>query len=83
MDALDIFALIVLLVLAATIAGGALLLGYLPGRIARKRSHPQADAVAACGWIGLLTGGLLLPVAYVWAFLEVPADSQKRMESDT
>lgn len=65
---LDYFALVVLLVLAATVVGGAVLLGYLPGRIARERAHPQAEAVAVCGWVGLLTCGILLPVAYVWAY---------------
>lgn len=65
---LDYFALFILLVLAATAVGGLLFLAYLPGRIARDRKHPQADAVGVCGWAGLLTGGVLLPVAYVWAY---------------
>lgn len=65
---LDYFALFILLVLASTIVGGALLLGYLPGRIARERNHPQAEAVGVCGWVGLLTAGVLLPIAYVWAY---------------
>ncbi len=81
MDTLDVFALIVLLVLAATIIGGALFLGYLPGRVAKDRSHPQADAIAVCGWIGLLTGGLLLPVAFVWAYLNVPVDPNSPVAS--
>lgn len=68
MTFLDLFALFVLLVLAATAVGGVVLLGYLPGRIAHSRNHPQADAVAVCGWFGLLSAGLLLPLAYVWAY---------------
>lgn len=68
MDMLDYFALLILLVLFLTAAGGVLLLGYLPGKIARRRSHPQADAVNVCGWMGLLTLGILLPVAFVWAY---------------
>ncbi len=70
---LDWFALLILCVLAATVVGGALALAYLPGRIARQRQHPQADAVSVCGWVGLATAGLLLPVAYVWAFWRFPA----------
>lgn len=79
---LEYFALLVLIVLAATAVGGAVLLGYLPGRIARQRSHPQADAVSVCGWIGLLTGGLLLPVAYVWAYLDKPSSVRNEGESE-
>ena len=45
------------------------LLGSLPGKIARSRNHPQAEAITVCGWLGLLlTGGLLWVVAMVWAY---------------
>ena len=46
-------------------------LGQLPGEIAHSRGHPQATAIAACGWIGLIFPPLW-PIAFVWAFL-VPA----------
>lgn len=72
---LDYFALFILIVLAATALAGVLLLGYMPGRIAKQRAHPQAEAVGVCGWMGLLTGGLLLPVAYVWAYWRFPLTS--------
>ena len=62
------FALAVLLILAAAAVVIWVVLGYLPGRIARDRNHPQADAISVCGWWGLLTMGLLLPVAYIWAY---------------
>ncbi len=68
---LEIFALIILVVLLASIIGGWLLLGMLPGRIARKRNHPQADAIAVCGWCGVITMGLLCPLAFIWAYTEV------------
>ncbi len=68
MDFLSLFALFVLITLLSSVIGIALLLGYLPGRIARERNHPQAEAVSMCGWVGLLTAGLLLPVAFVWAY---------------
>ena len=68
MSALDIFALIVLVVLVA--AGIAIwaILGMMPGRIARERGHPQADAINVCGWWGVITMGLLLPIAWIWAY---------------
>src|SRR5437899_551894 len=43
-------------------------LGGLPGAIARSRNHPQADAIAICGWMGIVTL-VLWPVAMVWAYL--------------
>lgn len=64
---LDWFALFVLIVLVIAAIGGVVLLGYTPGHIARQRKHAQAEAVAVCGWIGVLTMGVLLPVAYIWA----------------
>ncbi|WP_375778598.1 DUF3302 domain-containing protein [Bradyrhizobium sp. ma5] len=43
-------------------------LGQLPGRLARKWEHPYAAAVSVAGWIGIATGGLLWPLALIWAF---------------
>jgi len=68
MDFLDIFALVVLLTLLLTVVGVAGVLGWLPGHIAATRNHPQTDAIRICGWLGLLTLGILLPLAFVWAF---------------
>jgi amino acid transporter len=68
MTALDIFALIVLIVLAAAVIAIWAILGMMPGRIARERNHPQADAINVCGWWGVITMGLLLPLAWIWAY---------------
>ena len=68
MAVLDIFALIVLLVLLAAVVGVLIALGMMPGRIAHQRGHPQAEAIAVCGWWGLLTLGILLPLAWIWAY---------------
>ena len=65
---LDYFALAVLLILGTAAAVIWVLLGIMPGRIARDRNHPQADAISVCGWWGVLTMGLLLPLAYIWAY---------------
>lgn len=62
MSLLDVFALIVLAVLLVTAIAVIGVLGALPGRIARGRGHPQADAIAVGGWLGLLFGGVLWPV---------------------
>ena len=68
MSFLDLFALFVLLVLILVIIGVWIMLGMLPGRIARSRNHPQAEAINVCGWWGVITLGLLLPVAWIWAY---------------
>ncbi|MEK6249259.1 MAG: DUF3302 domain-containing protein [Planctomycetales bacterium] len=65
---LDYFALAVLLILVTAGVVIWVLLGIMPGRIARDRNHPQADAISVCGWWGVLTLGLLLPLAYIWAY---------------
>lgn len=68
MTGLDIFALIVLIVLIATGLAVWAMIGMYPGKIARDRGHPQADAISVCGWIGAITFGVLSPIAFVWAF---------------
>ena len=65
---MDIFALSVLITLVLSAIAIWVILGMLPGRIARQRNHPQADAIAICGWWGVITMGLLLPVAWIWAY---------------
>ena len=64
---LDIFALIVMAVLIVVVIWLVVLLGPLPGKIARERGHPQADAIFVLGWIGLITLGVAWLVALVWA----------------
>ena len=68
MSFLDIFALIILGVLLLSLVSIWVVLAMLPGRIARQRNHPQAEAINVCGWWGALTLGLLMPVAYIWAY---------------
>jgi uncharacterized BrkB/YihY/UPF0761 family membrane protein len=74
---LQVFSLLVLIVLLAAAVAIWVLLGMMPGRIARSRNHPQADAIAVCGWWGVITMGILCPLAFIWAYtrpLEVRAD---------
>lgn len=68
MTALDIFALVVLIVLIATVLAIWAMLGMYPGRIARRRNHPQAEAISVCGWWGAITLGILSPIAFIWAY---------------
>ena len=43
-------------------------LGMLPGVIARKRNHPQAEAINVLAWVGLLLGIVPWVIALVWAY---------------
>jgi hypothetical protein len=65
---IEYLALAVLLILVAAVVVIWVVLGMMPGRIARDRNHPHADAISVCGWWGVLTLGLLLPLAYIWAY---------------
>ena len=65
---LDIFALVVMAILLAVVIWLVVLLGNMPGNIARKRNHPQSEAISALGWIGLITMGLGWFIAMVWAY---------------
>lgn len=64
----DIFSLIVMGILIALVIWLVVLLGPMPGKIAKKRGHPQADAIQVLGWVGVVTLGLAWPIALVWAF---------------
>jgi len=80
---LDIFALLVILLLLGVVIWLVVLLGNMPGEIARKNHHPQARAITALGWIGLITMGVGWFVAMVWAYYKPGAadsDLQRRVE---
>ncbi len=73
MSGLDLFAMIVLLVMAASTIVVICVLGWLPGHIARDRGHPWSDAVRVAGWVTLFLGFALWPVVLIWAFVDIPA----------
>jgi hypothetical protein len=65
---LDYFAFIVLIVLIAVVIAAWIMLAMMPGQIAKKRGHPQAEAINVMGWWGAITMGILAPIAWVWAY---------------
>jgi len=80
---LDIFALVVMLLLLGVVIWLVVLLGNMPGEIARKNNHPQARAITALGWIGLITMGVGWFVAMVWAYYKpdvADSDLQQRVK---
>ena len=42
----------------------------LPEKIAHKRHHPQRDAIKTLCLLSLVFGGLLWPLAWLWAFVK-------------
>jgi prepilin signal peptidase PulO-like enzyme (type II secretory pathway) len=77
MSGLDIFAWIVLLVLVATLVALVVALGMMPGRIARRRGHPWAEAVAVGSWATLIFGFVFWPLVLIWAYVDVPVRQQE------
>src|SRR5580698_8584269 len=73
MSGFEIFAWIVLIILVACVIGVFCIAGWLPGHIAKTRGHPQAQAVMVAGWVTLICGFALWPVALIWAYVDVPA----------
>jgi hypothetical protein len=65
---LDYFAFVVLIVLIAVVIAAWIMLAMMPGQIAKKRGHPQAEAINVMGWWGAITMGVLAPIAWVWAY---------------
>jgi uncharacterized BrkB/YihY/UPF0761 family membrane protein len=81
MTGLDIFALIVLIVLILSGLAVWVLIAIYPGKIARQRNHPQADAITVCGWWGALTLGILTPLAFIWAYTNPSPETGKQQLS--
>jgi hypothetical protein len=68
MSGLDIFAIIVLIILLLAAVAIWVILAMLPGKIAKSRNHPQAEAINIGGWLGALFAGVLWPIFLVWAY---------------
>ena len=47
-------------------------LAGMPGKTARARGHPQADAINMLGWLGLILGIAPWMFAMVWARMQSP-----------
>ena len=46
------------------------LVHVLPEKIAHKRHHPQRDAIQVLCLLSLVFGGLLWPIAWLWAYVK-------------
>jgi uncharacterized membrane protein len=69
MSFIDIFSWFVLIVVLAMAVAAFVLMGMAPGHFAKRRGHPWADAVTIAGWVTLVCGFVLWPLALIWAFV--------------
>jgi Protein of unknown function (DUF3302) len=78
---LDAFAFVVFAVILLAAVIVIVGVGRLPRQLARKWRHPYAPAVNVAGWVGIATGGLLWPLALIWAFT-APGDVASSKSDD-
>jgi CBS domain containing-hemolysin-like protein len=71
-EALDTMADWVAIIVIIVVPIGALvvfwLVHILPEKVAEKRHHPQKDAITTLCLLSLVFGGLLWPIAWLWAY---------------
>lgn len=81
MSGIDIFAWIVLFVILGSALVVFVVLGTMPGKVAVKRNHPQADAINVASWLSLIVGGVAWPLVMTWAYLNPVSDDIRKSKS--
>jgi len=66
--AADVVAIIVLIVVPVIVLVVFWIVHILPEKIAEKRHHPQKGAINTLCVLSLFFGGLLWPLAWIWAY---------------
>ena len=64
----DIMAIVVLFIVPVVVIVVFWMVHVLPERFAEKRHHPQTAAIQTLCLLSLAFGGLLWPLAWLWAF---------------
>jgi CBS domain containing-hemolysin-like protein len=64
----DILALVVIVVVPIVVIVLFWLVHVLPEKIAHKRHHPQRDGITTLCLLSLVFGGMLWPLAWLWAY---------------
>ena len=64
----DVMAIVVLIVVPVVVIVVFWLIHILPEKIAEKRHHPQKAAINTLCLLSLFFGGLLWPLAWIWAY---------------
>ena len=66
--AADVIALVVLFVVPVALIAVFWLVHILPEKVAEQREHPQKDAIKVLCLLSLVFGGMLWPLAWLWAY---------------
>ena len=66
--AANVVAIVVLIVVPIVLIVAFWMVHVLPEKIAHKRHHPQRDAIQVLCLLSLVFGGLLWPLAWLWAY---------------
>jgi CBS domain containing-hemolysin-like protein len=66
--AADILAIVVLVLVPVVAIVLFWIVHVLPEKIAHRRNHPQREAITTLCLLSLVFGGLLWPLAWLWAF---------------
>ena len=61
-------ALFVIFIVPAVLIALFWMVHILPEQIAHKRNHPQFEAIRTLCLLSLVFGGLLWPIAWIWAY---------------
>jgi len=64
----DVMSWIVLVIAPVVAIGVFLIIHILPEKIAEKKQHPQLDAIKTLCLLSLVFGGMLWPLAWLWAY---------------
>src|SRR4051812_45102665 len=64
----DVLALVVLFLVPAVGIVVFWIVHVLPEKIAHKRHHPQVEGITTLCLLSLVFGGLLWPIAWLWAY---------------
>lgn len=66
--AADVIAVVVLIFVPVVVLGLFWMVHILPEKVAEKRQHPQKDAIKTLCILSLFFGGMLWPLAWLWAY---------------
>ena len=64
----DVIAWFAFIIVPPVLVGVFLLVHILPEKVAEKRRHPQLGAIKCLCFLSLCFGGLLWPIAWLWAY---------------
>jgi CBS domain containing-hemolysin-like protein len=66
--AANVLSIIVIIIVPIVVIALFWMVHVLPEKIAHKRHHPQRDAIQTLCLLSLVFGGLLWPLAWIWAY---------------